>query len=103
MPFLTLLSDDNEIKQLNSCRSIFCRIAYTCFLYSEIKLNVSMDSPQIIIPASSTSADLVVADLGHLTVKNTFKNAEYAELDVIHVTLTNTCILLHTKFSRKSA
>lgn len=39
---------------------------------SRIRLAVSIQAPLIIIPVSSASHDALIADLGRLTVSNTF-------------------------------
>lgn len=39
---------------------------------SRISLSVSIQAPLIVIPVSSTSCDALVANLGHLSVSNTF-------------------------------
>ena len=38
-------------------------------------MNVSIQAPLVIIPVSSTSRDAIVANLGHLSVSNTFNLA----------------------------
>ena len=38
-------------------------------------MKVSIQAPEIIIPVSSTSRDALVANLGHLSVSNTFNLA----------------------------
>ena len=38
-------------------------------------MNVSIQAPEVIIPVSSTSRDAIVANLGHLSVSNTFNLA----------------------------
>lgn len=38
-------------------------------------MNVSIQAPLVIIPVSSTSRDALVANLGHLSVSNTFNLA----------------------------
>ena len=35
-------------------------------------MKVSIQAPEVIIPVSSTSRDALVANLGHLSVSNTF-------------------------------
>ena len=42
---------------------------------SRISLSVSIQAPLIVIPVSSTSRDALVANLGHLSVTNTFNLA----------------------------
>ncbi|XP_066022142.1 intermembrane lipid transfer protein VPS13C isoform X9 [Pocillopora verrucosa] len=42
---------------------------------SRISLKVSIQAPLVIIPVSSTSRDAIVANLGHLSVSNTFNLA----------------------------
>ena len=37
-----------------------------------VKLDVDVRTPEIVVPVSSQSAQLVVADLGHLKLTNTF-------------------------------
>lgn len=39
---------------------------------SRISLSVSIQAPLIVIPVSSTSLDALVANLGHLSVSNSF-------------------------------
>ena len=39
---------------------------------SRISLKVSIQAPEVIIPVSATSRDALVANLGHLSVSNTF-------------------------------
>ena len=38
-------------------------------------MKVSIQAPEVIIPVSSTSRDALVANLGHLSVSNTFNLA----------------------------
>ena len=42
---------------------------------SRISLKVSIQAPEVIIPVSSTSRDTLVANLGHLSMSNTFNLA----------------------------
>ena len=42
---------------------------------SRISLKVSIQAPEVIIPVSSTSRDALVANLGHLSMSNTFNLA----------------------------
>lgn len=51
-----------------------------------------MDSPQILVPASTESPDMVIADLGHLSLKSSFAKKEYGEVSVMDMDLTNTRI-----------
>ena len=46
---------------------------------SRISLKVSIQAPEVIIPVSATSLDALVANLGHLSVSNTFNLAHDAE------------------------
>ncbi len=41
-----------------------------------LKLNIVIDAPEVIIPVSSVSPEVIVAYLGHLTLSNTFHLVE---------------------------
>lgn len=63
---------------------------------SRLSLSVDMNAPIIFMPQSSTSFNILMVDLGHLSVKNSFEkpgqrsaNGVPAVLDKMNVTLTD--------------
>ena len=48
----------------------------------DIKLNVQIDSPRVLIPASPLSADVVVAELGNMALTNRIEKR--GEADMYH-------------------
>ena len=58
---------------------------------TRIKLDVSLEAPQIVVPLKSDSEEVVLADLGRLTLSNTFyhppmEKTAFAEEYSIHLT-----------------
>lgn len=71
-------------------------------LPTRVHLNISAASPVIIIPVSSQHRDVLIVDLGNLSVINTFKWSDSSDQDETHSKLTSCFECRKCDFSESS-
>ena len=68
---------------------------------TRIRLNVSLEAPEIVIPLKSDSAELILADLGRLTLSNSFyhpPNQKTALAEEFDIQLANLKVIRYAFF-----